>query len=961
MMSPGHYTYHIRIANRKSVQVEKRDPHNKVLGEPAGYFGYRGKCKKRIQTLHEAARSSTLDKRGARELGETLFTTVLDEQLRLHFFSLYEEAHREGRALRVELDIDERQLPDVAALPWEFMRVPFQEGVGTLWLATAPHLVFSRRRARWIAPQPIQLAPGERLRIALVVSAPDGLGVVRYEKIWHALQTLASKEPHFELLEIINPATTASIDAVLEEKPHLFHFIGHAKFECEAEQESGQIALVDDIFNDALWIGAERFSELFTRHQPGVVLLQACEGGALSASHAFVGVASQVVQQNIPVVVAMQYEVSNVTAQRFALEFYKRLAQNKPVDKAAQEGRRRIALGPLGYSKRDFATPVLFMRVPDGHLFQRAASSERVQTYSDQAKVSLAKPPLPMQAERVATGALPTTPAFSMRTERGSPHAAQAEFGASRGGIQRVGSGALPTTPAFSMRGETGAAPHAAQAEFGASRGATQRVATGPLPTTPAFSMRSEGGSPHAAQAAARGGTQRVGSRSLPTTPAFSMRSEAGAGPHAAQAEFGAVRGGTQRVATAPLGTTPAFSMRSEGGAERVATAPLSATPVVPVAASLIPSQFHSFIEDKTAGFVGREYVFATLDHFLSTQRSGYFTIEGRPGVGKSAILAEYVKRTECLAYFNMRSQGLNSTTQFLQNICSQLIVRYGLPYPSLPANATQDGAFFGQLLREATIRLAPQERLVIAIDALDEVDLMGHPRGVNILYLPPSLPERVYFIVTRPPVFVPWMVYAPHYLLDLMSYQVESQRDVQSYIKQATRDYRLRQWINRRQLMLSEFVHKLAEKSQNNFMYLRYILSDIQSGYYETSSLESLPTGLMGYYEDHWLRMGMNNMPLPRTKIKIIYLLAEVREPVSQSLIAEFAEVNQLTTQEVLNEWYPFLQEQRVEMQTRYSLYHSSFRDFLHRQDIIQAADVSIQGINALIANNLWGKLFGY
>ena len=74
---------------------------------------------------------------------------------------------------------------------------------------------------------------------------------------------------------------------------------------------------------------------------------------------------------NIPVVVAMQYEVSNISASRFARKFYERLAKGDPVDIAAQNGRRSLALGPTQFRKRDFATPVIFMRVQDGYLFQR--------------------------------------------------------------------------------------------------------------------------------------------------------------------------------------------------------------------------------------------------------------------------------------------------------------------------------------------------------------------------------------------------------------------------------------------------------------------------------------------------------------------------------------------------------------------------------------------------------------
>lgn len=37
----------------------------------------------------------------------------------------------------------------------------------------------------------------------------------------------------------------------------------------------------------------------------------------------------------------------------------------------------------------------------------------------------------------------------------------------------------------------------------------------------------------------------------------------------------------------------------------------------------------------------------------------------------------------------------------FLSNVCAQLIVRYGLDHPALPAEATQDGGFLSGLLSE--------------------------------------------------------------------------------------------------------------------------------------------------------------------------------------------------------------------------------------------------------------------
>ena len=252
------------------------------------------------------------------------------------------------------------------------MNLTDSRNLGTIWLGTDPNIAFSRRRAQWHSAPPIQLLPGEKLRIALAIAAPDDLGPVAYEKVTELLEKLARKEPErIELLTIENKATPEAIDQLMEKQPHVFHFIGHGRLQNDDDSEVGQIALVDDIFNEASWVDASFFSEQFSRWQPGVVLLQACEGGKLTASKAFVGAASKIVQQNISVVVAMQYEVSNITASRFAYRFYEQLAQGNPVDKAAQEGRYAIARSTQ-YRKQDFSTPVIFMRVQNGTLFSEA-------------------------------------------------------------------------------------------------------------------------------------------------------------------------------------------------------------------------------------------------------------------------------------------------------------------------------------------------------------------------------------------------------------------------------------------------------------------------------------------------------------------------------------------------------------------------------------------------------------
>jgi hypothetical protein len=373
-MAKTYYTYRIRVANYERVQVEKWDAQHQELGQPSGVFRYKEKLEEIAPLLQAARKKDELnDSSKARALGEALFDVLFDDVLCQDFVNFYYQVvQQEKQLLRVELDIDERGMPEVAALPWEFLCLPARANLGTIWMGTVPDLVFSRRRSQWIAAQPIQLDQDEKLRIALVVSAPPDLPPVAYESVQEALEKLASEQANrVELLPIVNSANPEAIDTILSKEPHIFHFIGHGRLINEGNQEVGQIAFVDPDFDEAMWVDADYFSELFNQHRPGVVMLQTCEGGMLSASQAFVGVASSIVQQNIPVVVAMQYEVTNSTASRFARRFYQQLAVDDPVDIAAQYGRRAIALGSTQYRKRDFATPVIFMRVTDGYLFKR--------------------------------------------------------------------------------------------------------------------------------------------------------------------------------------------------------------------------------------------------------------------------------------------------------------------------------------------------------------------------------------------------------------------------------------------------------------------------------------------------------------------------------------------------------------------------------------------------------------
>ena len=364
----SYYTCRISVDDY-DVQIKKVDPQGKTLDKHSGRLHYEILTKdEKLGEIIEQTRNNLLsDSRQSRLIGEALFNVLFDPGLRDVFVKFYDDVvHQKGQFLRVELEIEEEKAPELAALPWEFMCMP--PSFGEVWLSIAPNVVFSRYRWQSSPAKTIQLKNNEKLRIALVVSAPNDLGKVVYEEVQKDLKRLEDEQlEKFELLPLDHRANRKSVDSLLARKPHILHFIGHGRFHQENNQEVGQIALTEDGGN-AWWINADSFSQLFTQHRPGVVILQACQGGMQSSSQAFVGVASKVVQQKIPVVVAMQYEVSNSIASRFARLFYEKLGEGEPVDIAVQQGRKEIDYS-LKERKHEFATPVLFMRVPNGHLF----------------------------------------------------------------------------------------------------------------------------------------------------------------------------------------------------------------------------------------------------------------------------------------------------------------------------------------------------------------------------------------------------------------------------------------------------------------------------------------------------------------------------------------------------------------------------------------------------------------
>ncbi|MCG7853376.1 MAG: hypothetical protein MIO92_12715 [Methanosarcinaceae archaeon] len=183
--------------------------------------------------------------------------------------------------------------------------------------------------------------------------------------------------------------------------------------------------------------------------------------------------------------------------------------------------------------------------------------------------------------------------------------------------------------------------------------------------------------------------------------------------------------------------------------------------------------------------------------------------------------------------------------------------------------------------------------------------------------------------------------------------------RDIDKFLKNKVSRPKVRTYMHAQRLDDDAFVRLMSKKSEGNFMYLRHVLPEIEKGAYKDLNLEKLPAGLQNYYEDHWKRMKMMASFLPVLKLKIIYILCEVVEPVARELVANVSSESEIAVQAVLTEWGQFLHSFQVDGERRFSIYHESFRDFLHRKDIVKAAGIDLPDINRMIADYFFNELY--
>ncbi|MFN5955255.1 MAG: ATP-binding protein [Dolichospermum sp.] len=336
----------------------------------------------------------------------------------------------------------------------------------------------------------------------------------------------------------------------------------------------------------------------------------------------------------------------------------------------------------------------------------------------------------------------------------------------------------------------------------------------------------------------------------------------------------------------------------------------------------------------KSENFVGRDFIFTAINNFLHRYPKGYFTIVGVPGSGKSAILAQFVRQNPHTIYYNAQIAGKNRVEAFFPEVCTQLnLLLENLsstpPQPS-PQTMTETGFInahegswlFSTLLQQVSEKL-PDQKIIIVIDGLDGIDINSQAVGTNLFYLPRYLPDQIYFIFARRPYkksHSGLLIEAPSQVLDLADYPVENRQDIKAYIrKKRTTETQSSQ----------RNIIELINKNEDNFMYVQEVLKAMADGFYSVNNFEQIPPDLETYYQQHWQKMqgeGLSDVAVNILRV----LTAEETQPMSTVAISQIIKADVFDVAEIMETWLEFLQETREGKETKYQLYHHSFRLYL-------------------------------
>jgi hypothetical protein len=351
-----------------------------------------------------------------------------------------------------------------------------------------------------------------------------------------------------------------------------------------------------------------------------------------------------------------------------------------------------------------------------------------------------------------------------------------------------------------------------------------------------------------------------------------------------------------------------------------------------------------------TEVLVGREEHIRQVKDAIKRTSKGVLWISGKPGVGKSALMAklmkDYIGQTQhyiVIPYFFRYGQAGCSTMDFLAIALKRLkaeLNREIEPEPRLPDRQRQ----LVETLEEAVSKTG--KKVLFLVDGLDEI--YRHERGfLNVPFMTMMVKDRILWVCAG-----------------------RSEGDLEEALKsrgavwvfpdglpgldeQAIRAM-LIEHLGRLKYALFErdegernrFVEAVTRKSEGLPLYVRMVIEDLKAGRLTVWDEEKLPEGLVAYYDRLLERLRVSDVGTVLTPLFCI--LAWAKEPITEGMIKFLLQAHHLASTQrwdelprrALEHGHLMLQRRPTsDGEAGWTIYHDSFRQHLLESGTVSAS----------------------
>jgi hypothetical protein len=379
---------------------------------------------------------------------------------------------------------------------------------------------------------------------------------------------------------------------------------------------------------------------------------------------------------------------------------------------------------------------------------------------------------------------------------------------------------------------------------------------------------------------------------------------------------------------------------------------------------------FRDLIDILTEELYGREEQIADVKQWLQQHRElgGVLWIEGKPGAGKSALMAKLAKdlqgdsRAVLIPFFFRSGDHRCGADRFYRAACLRLAEQLQISLERKPNQRYAD--LFSEVMQRVSDALPNDKTVIFLLDGLDEG--VRHEPELPEIPLRYQSPRVVWICAGRreESLRALWNNAATHKLWGDGELPPLTHDDIRAWLQNELERLRYELFELDRldgDELRNKFIEELTLRSEGLPLYVRMVIEDLKTRQFTVRDGDRLPQGLEQYYDHLLARLGAGDVP--RVLTEVLTLLSWAQEPLAQQTIIDILvqtrsapqsgqfvhEFSQLVNKVLEFGHTTLVQRTTPEGEWGWTLYHDSFREFLRTSGSVQLTREETH--NALLA----------